>query len=417
MRAWLWTYLPWSLGWLLYRTTSSQIPSRRRHPVPLTAVSVVVVVVAVVAALLTPTAAQTQCPDYIEDSCDRWSDSTTWTNDVVPGEGDVVDIDKCILLDTTTANLGGITIQPTGSLVFEPGIGNQLKVRTKYIRVEGLLRIGSEQCRYEGKATIELTGNRGDHTDSDFGQKYIGVASGGRLELHGERKMPWVKLNQTLDTPDTLEAPYFDSKKDAIEEYKSEGIVAVVINPENGLVRAAATFNVGTNSRYWFGKDEPRFVSFMDWIPANHVVMLASQKTALSSEHNTTSVLEALEKAIYCKVGRSRLRSMQPEEVWVAIAVKEQPWRTQERVGRDVDKDGFRHAQLDLMMPWLNAAFYVSSKKHYTWRWYKDTRLLAGTYDELAPVLDTTGDVRSWKHVNVILETARLTAPPPPVNQ
>ncbi|GFR81226.1 transmembrane protein 2, partial [Elysia marginata] len=130
----------------------------------------------------------------------------------VPTDGDVVDIDKCVLLDTDTANLGGITIQPTGSLVFEPGTGNKLKLRTKYIRVEGLLQIGSEQCRYEGKAVIELTGERGDHTDPDFGQKYIGVTNGGRLELHGERKMPWVKLDQTLHTLDSLADPYFDSK-------------------------------------------------------------------------------------------------------------------------------------------------------------------------------------------------------------
>lgn len=64
----------------------------------------------------------------------------------------------------------------------------------------GEFHIGSETCRYEGKVTIIL---RGKSTDSDndpiFGRKYIGVTSGGTLELHGQNKLSWTQLTQTLN--------------------------------------------------------------------------------------------------------------------------------------------------------------------------------------------------------------------------
>ncbi|GFN79683.1 transmembrane protein 2 [Plakobranchus ocellatus] len=284
---------------LLYRTTS------KRHGFPL--LLVVAAVAAAAVAVLPAVSAQVQCPDY-EVDCDLWSDAPTWSGNTVPGDGDVVTVDKCILLDTDTANLGGITITPTGSLVFEPGSGSKLK------------------------------------------QSPIG-------------------------------------------DLWREGIVAVVINPENGVVRATASFNVGSSSEYWFNRDSERLVSLMSC----HVLMMAAQRNAISTAFNSTDIFEAVEKALYCKVGKSRLRHLQYKEAWVAIAVKEQPWRTRERVGRNVDRDGFRTATLDLMMPWLNSAFYVSSKIHYSRHWSYDRRLVAGTFDAAAPIINVTGDVQSWK--------------------
>jgi hypothetical protein len=43
------------------------------------------------------------------------------------------------------------------------------------------------------------TGNLGEYTVPGFGEKFIGVASGGVLEVHGEYRLPWTKLTSTVN--------------------------------------------------------------------------------------------------------------------------------------------------------------------------------------------------------------------------
>lgn len=47
------------------------------------------------------------------------------------------------------------------------------------------------------------TGRRGefsfrDHIDMEIGDKFIVVADGGTIEIHGQKKLPWTKLTRTL---------------------------------------------------------------------------------------------------------------------------------------------------------------------------------------------------------------------------
>ena len=54
-----------------------------------------------------------------------------------------------------------------------------------------------------------LTGIRGDY-ELDVGPKVILVASGGTLELHGQEKLSWTKLNKTVTKVDNSEALLYD---------------------------------------------------------------------------------------------------------------------------------------------------------------------------------------------------------------
>ena len=59
--------------------------------------------------------------------------------------------------------------------------------------------IGSRSCRYQGNADIVLYGNREDMIeDSQVGTKYLWVAHGGVLEMHGKEKHSWTYLEDHL---------------------------------------------------------------------------------------------------------------------------------------------------------------------------------------------------------------------------
>lgn len=44
-----------------------------------------------------------------------------------------------------------------------------------------------------------FVGNLGEYKVDGFGEKFIGVASGGVLEIHGEYRLPWTKLTSNVN--------------------------------------------------------------------------------------------------------------------------------------------------------------------------------------------------------------------------
>ena len=59
--------------------------------------------------------------------------------------------------------------------------------------------IGSRSCRYQGNVDIVLYGNREDMAeDEQVGTKYLWVAQGGILEMHGREKHSWTYLEDHL---------------------------------------------------------------------------------------------------------------------------------------------------------------------------------------------------------------------------
>lgn len=113
----------------------------------------------------------------------NWSEAlpTTGTVTIPPGTTVVLDTD----LDLTGLIVNGTVRCGTTSVAID----------ARYILVNGTFRCGTHQSRFTNRLTITLTGPGNDDFFS-YGDKYLTVA-GGRLELHGERRVPWTRLTAT----------------------------------------------------------------------------------------------------------------------------------------------------------------------------------------------------------------------------
>lgn len=130
----------------------------------------------------------------------KWSDPKTWPNQRVPTENTIVTISPGmkVLLDQSTPNLRGVRIEKNGLLVFNPS-NETIELKTEFLVVYGTLKIGENECPYNGtRAIITLItpANQSENIDGQFGSKVLGVGKDGTLELHGEVKTPsWTVSN------------------------------------------------------------------------------------------------------------------------------------------------------------------------------------------------------------------------------
>lgn len=128
----------------------------------------------------------------------RWSDAATWPGGVVPGLGAVVVVPagKAVLLDVSTPQLGGLTVD--GTLRFDR---KDLNLTANWIVVHGRFEVGTEAEPFAQRAVITLTGPSTDDIEG-FGAKILGVL-GGALELHGLPRVSWARLGATAPAGST----------------------------------------------------------------------------------------------------------------------------------------------------------------------------------------------------------------------
>ena len=82
-------------------------------------------------------------------------------SNTIPGEDDDVVINTDVLVDVTTADLGKVTVNEGGRLLFKNGAAMDITFSAHYILISnGSLFVGAEGdgCCYEGKLTIRLLG-------------------------------------------------------------------------------------------------------------------------------------------------------------------------------------------------------------------------------------------------------------------
>lgn len=127
----------------------------------------------------------------------RWSDPATWGG-AVPAAGQRITVPAGlkVLLDISPPPLDLLTID--GALVFDR---KDLTLTANGILVHGRLEIGSEAEPFLQRATITLTGSNPAANEVSMGMslgaKFLVAAMGGRLEIHGEPRTSWTKLNAT----------------------------------------------------------------------------------------------------------------------------------------------------------------------------------------------------------------------------
>uniref|UniRef100_A0A8C6SYQ2 Cell migration inducing hyaluronidase 1 n=1 Tax=Neogobius melanostomus TaxID=47308 RepID=A0A8C6SYQ2_9GOBI len=133
------------------------------------------------------------CPDK-EPGLQTWLPGHSEDHRVTIGRGQKV-------LLRASATVHSLEIQSGGKLVIAD-THRPILLRTRHILIGagGEVHVGSPDCPYRGNLTISLYG-RSDDPDTEhsyFGQKYIGVGTGGTLEIHGAPKLSWTFLNRTL---------------------------------------------------------------------------------------------------------------------------------------------------------------------------------------------------------------------------
>lgn len=82
--------------------------------------------------------------------------------------------------------------------------------------------------------SLNLTVLRLDDTDEEhsyFGRKFLGVGTGGTLEIHGAKKLSWTFLNKTLQPGESNQRNYLFERS-----WGNRGIIVHVIDPNSGEV-------------------------------------------------------------------------------------------------------------------------------------------------------------------------------------
>uniref|UniRef100_A0A8D0D9G8 Cell migration inducing hyaluronidase 1 n=1 Tax=Sander lucioperca TaxID=283035 RepID=A0A8D0D9G8_SANLU len=171
------------------------------------------------------------------------------------------------VLLTTSATVHSIEILNGGKLVIAD-TNRAILLRTKHILIgnKGELHIGSPDCPYKGNLTISLFGRLDDSDEehSYFGRKYIGVGTGGTLEIHGKKKLSWTFLNKTLQPGESNQNNYLFQRS-----WGSRGIIIHAIDPKTGEVLHDDRFDT------YRSKDESRrLAKYVDGVEAGLILAM-----------------------------------------------------------------------------------------------------------------------------------------------
>ncbi|KAK2902259.1 cell surface hyaluronidase isoform X2 [Channa argus] len=243
------------------------------------------------------------CPDH-NPSLSIWNPGHTPEKDVVVARG------KLFRLESS-ATFRSLTIQSGGRVVFADNADGSKNVtlRTHYILIEdgGALHIGAPKCRYRSHATIALVG-RSDNKKlpevPGLGRKFIGVKSGGTLELHGTERVSWSLLTRSIPVNGLSTGGH------AFQRNFSRGINLRVVDQDTAAVLTQERYD--THESF---NDSQRLTQLLQSLPAGRIVALAVGDSAVKS------LLDETKKAIKEKLGSSFVSSLQYRQAWALVSV------------------------------------------------------------------------------------------------
>ena len=120
----------------------------------------------------------------------NWSDTTTWVGGVRPGAADAVTIPagKTVTLNMNV-ECGGIVVE--GKLTVERANRTLLCDSIVVQGTEAVFEVGTNANRFAQNFTLTL---KGLFTEGSMGGKFLGVHTGGSLEIHGRDRIEWTHL-------------------------------------------------------------------------------------------------------------------------------------------------------------------------------------------------------------------------------
>nr|XP_061819850.1 cell migration-inducing and hyaluronan-binding protein-like isoform X1 [Nerophis lumbriciformis] len=254
------------------------------------------------AALLLPTI-QPLCPDK-EPGLKPWMPGHSEHHRVVIGYG------RKVLL-TTSATVHSIEIKNGGKLVIAD-TNRPILLRTKHILIgnKGELHIGSPECPFKGNLTISLFGrlDDSDQEHSYFGRKYIGVGTGGTLEIHGAKKLSWTFLNKTLHPGESKQNKYLFERS-----WGNRGIIVHVIEPKTGEVLRNDRFDT-----YRSKEESHRLAKYVNDVEVGLIVAM------VVSDEGSNNLEDSAKKSI-SRLGSQHVVTLGFRHPWSFIVVKGNP--------------------------------------------------------------------------------------------
>ncbi|XP_004464997.2 cell surface hyaluronidase CEMIP2 [Dasypus novemcinctus] len=259
------------------------------------------VALAVILGISSKYAPDENCPD--QNPCLRnWDPGQDSSKQVVIKEGDLFRL-------TSDVTVNSIVIQDGGLLVFgdDKDGSRNITLRTRYILIKdgGALHIGAEKCRYKSKATIALYG-KSDEGESmpTFGKKFIGVAAGGTLELHGTQKTSWTLLARTLHSSGLAFGAY------AFEKNFSRGLNVRVIDQDTAQILESVRFDT-----HEYHNESRRLEEFLRIQDPGRIVAIAVGDSAAKS------LLQGTIEMIQDRLGSNLIKGLSYRQAWALVGV------------------------------------------------------------------------------------------------
>uniref|UniRef100_A0AAQ5ZYF8 hyaluronoglucosaminidase n=1 Tax=Amphiprion ocellaris TaxID=80972 RepID=A0AAQ5ZYF8_AMPOC len=212
------------------------------------------------------------------------------------------------VLLTTSATVHSIEILNGGKLVIADTKW-PLLLRTKHILIgnKGELHIGSPDCPYKGNLTISLFGRLDDSDEehSYFGRKYIGVGTGGTLEIHGQNKLSWTFLNKTLNPGQSNQNNYLYQRS-----WGNRGIIIHIIDPKTGEVLHDDRFDT-----YRSKNESRRLAKYVDGVEAGLILAM------VVNDEGSNNLEDSAKKSI-SRLGSHHISSLGFRHPWTFIVTK-----------------------------------------------------------------------------------------------
>lgn len=171
-----------------------------------------------------------------------------------------------------------------------------LRLRHILIQDGGALHIGGPKCRYRSRATIALLGRSDEEAVLEvpgFGRKFLGVDSGGTLELHGAERLSWTQLTRTVPASGLEVGGY------SFQRNFSRGINLRVVDQDTAAVIYSERFDTHDSHN-----DSRRLSELLRVLPQGRIVTLAVGDSAVKN------LLEDTKRTIQNLLGSSYVNDL-----------------------------------------------------------------------------------------------------------
>ncbi|XP_076070514.1 cell surface hyaluronidase CEMIP2-like isoform X1 [Mytilus galloprovincialis] len=342
------------------------------------------------------------CPDD-DISLKLWSDSSTWANAglaIPTTTSDVKIKDGMNVKLDIDVDVNSITIETNGRLVWDSG--KKTIVKTRYIYVKGTIEIGSEDCKFKAKTEIILKGTRNEVADKvGCGQKFICVAAGGTLELHGEDKLSWTKLDKTVNPLKIGDGMYYQHQGTATarNDWRKGLRVYAFDATSKSVIKESAFYLSGENSVYTF-RDLERFGPFIDSIADGSIVAIALLRQLVGTS-DLTDIYAKMES-----LGAKLIRTIDSDDAYAFIATK----GDMNSAIEDINKSGYEQHSATVTMDFinLNLQIKVLSQVNTGSRAFHLSKVdfTMYNYDQANPVIDLVDNAQGWHKGDQIVFTS-----------